>query len=123
MTGVPYRPDLDPRTRSHGGWRVPVLPCAVTRPNRTAAGMSSALDYARKRGHRLDSFTPSGDVLTLTVRGTLDALAGRACGFHLTRAVCPCCGGKTAKVRLAPRGGAVIKANIQAMKKRRPRLP
>lgn len=67
------------------------------RPNRTAKGMTKTLYRSEHHGNRL-----SADALTLSVRGTLDALR-----FNLGQAqksVCKCCGAKTGKLVLSERG-------------------
>ena len=76
--------------RSPGVWLV----AAVNRPNRIAAGLTATVLRAEKarainagRAQRR-----SAAALTLSVKGTLDPLAGAR--FDLMNKPCPCCGSR-----------------------------
>lgn len=83
-----------------GAYSVPASPCALTRPNRQAAGMAATAER-KKRVRVLSLVEPrlTDDALRLSVRGTLDPLA--AWRFDLERVPCGCCGSReNAKLRL-----------------------
>lgn len=75
--------------RSPGVWLV----AAVNRPNRIAAGLTATLDRAQRVAVFLGQpKRRSADALTLSVKGTLDPLAGAR--FDLMNKPCPCCGSR-----------------------------
>lgn len=106
----PYRiaTTADRHTRA-GAYIVPASPVALPRPNRNAAGMQATVN---RRGK-----LPTGDALTLAVRGTFDALASAR--FDLERAPCDCCGSKGERVRLKP---GKPRLRLAMIKKTRPRF-
>jgi hypothetical protein len=115
----PYHADL---TRPHGGYLVPASPCGAQRPNRTAAGMTAQLERKRRR-HPMGASQPpiklEGDVLRLTVKGTLDSLAYGNSQLT-TAAVCPCCDHKTGKLKLRPGLPRYGRARVRRWFPRRP---
>lgn len=80
-----------------GGYKVASSPCPVSRPNRTAAGMSLNLSHKKARTRHEPKL--SDLALRLTVRGTLDPLAGHT--ILTVKRACTCCG--------APSGGLTIR--------------
>ena len=105
-----------PHPRIAGAYQVPASPAPLQRPNRNAAGMSAAFARKKRRlrwspAHTLTLIEPTlaGDVLALTVRGTLDPLG--ASRFDLERVPCPCCGARSDKLRL--------RADVRRMRKSR----
>lgn len=97
-----------------GQFFVPVQPCGATRPNRTAAGMTATHDRRERRTNRK---AYSDDALRLMVRGTLDSLTGWR--FDLERVECPCCGGKTDKLRLRPGAAKARRLKLARLKRQR----
>ncbi|UTC28465.1 hypothetical protein GURKE_04630 [Brevundimonas phage vB_BpoS-Gurke] len=95
-----YVPDT--RRLMPGGYRVAISPVAVTRPNRLSAGLTVHDDLRRRRTGAPVAL--QGLALTLSVRGTLDPLAGHV--LPTEPKVCPCCAAKSGKLQKSTRSTA-----------------
>ncbi|USN15578.1 hypothetical protein KIKIMORA_04600 [Brevundimonas phage vB_BpoS-Kikimora] len=114
-----YIPDT--RGLLPGGYRVSTSTVAVTRPNRLAAGLTVHDDLRRRRSGALTSL--QGLALTLSVRGTLDPLAGHV--LPTQAKACPCCKAKTGKLEKSTRSPAkgALSIRLRSLKLNPARLP
>lgn len=87
----------------------------VGRPNRVAAGLTATIERAKRaRVLRIDPpRRRSADALALSVKGTLDTLAGAR--FDLTLKPCPCCGARSG-------GKIALKGPYSSLRRRAVRL-
>lgn len=113
----------DTRFPQGGGYRVTSSPCPVSRPNRTAAGMSMHLGKKKLRSRTQHEPKLSTEALRLTVKGTLDPLAGQI--IRTEKRSCTCCGAASGKLALKrdDRTKAIFKLRRKALRLNPARLP